>query len=275
MKKFVSLLLLNLYILTPVFANIEKNDAEYLQSKKHFAIINPFAESLAQHIIKKALKKEIGPGKYKVKFIGYTLNSMKKGIFKKLEIEGKNLTIDQIPVSYLKLNTTTNYNWIDFHQKPIKIKSDINFDYSLELSEKSINEALNKNDYQKILDKVNKRADPLFAMQDVKIRVKNNKVYIIMNYILPLVSSNKIKNFMVSSDFKVEDGKILATNVQLDKSYGNLPLDKITNLINLLDPLSFTLNILKEENCQGKIDNVKIESNNIQINGRILIKKGE
>ena len=33
----------------------------------------------------------------------------KKGIFKNLEITGKDLTIDEIPVPYLKIKTETDY----------------------------------------------------------------------------------------------------------------------------------------------------------------------
>ena len=71
------------------------------------------------------LKKEIGEGKYQVKFEGYTLSSMKKGIFKNLKIIGKNLNIKNIPIKSLELRSTTDYNWIDFNENPIKIKSDI------------------------------------------------------------------------------------------------------------------------------------------------------
>ena len=78
---------------------------------------------------------------------------------------------------------------------------------------------------------------------------------------------------MVSSDFKVDNGKIKASNVGFDNSYGNLPLDKVTNLVNLVDPLSFTLAQLCEENCKGNIENVKIENNNIQIDGKIFVVK--
>ena len=51
---------------------------------------------------------------------------------------------------------------------------------------------------------------------------------------------------MVSSNFKVDNGKIKATDIGFDNSYGKLPLEKVTNLVNLIDPLSFTLGELCE-----------------------------
>ncbi len=275
MKKIVLSLFISLFVSLPIFASVDKTSEDYLKNKKHIALMNPFAEKLAQKVIKKALKKEIGNGKYKVKFDAYTLSSLKKGIFKYLEIEGTNLVIEDIPVNHLVLKTETNYNWVDFNENPIKIKSNITFSYNLELSEKSLNKALEQKDYKKTLERVNTRAYPLFTMNDVKIRIKDNRVYIIMDYSLPLASSKKSRKFLVSTDFMVENGKIRATNIHIDKVYGNLPLDKVTNLINLLDPLSFTLDILKSDNCKGRIESVKMENNNIQIGGKMFIVKGE
>ena len=134
MKKIVLSLLISAFVLMPAIAKVDKTSEEYLKNKKHLAIMNPFAENIVQKVIKKSLKKEIGKGNDKVKFEGYTLGSMKKGIFKTLEIYGKKLIVEDIPVNYLTLKSETDYNWIDFNEDPIKVKSDITFKYDLELS---------------------------------------------------------------------------------------------------------------------------------------------
>lgn len=271
-KKFLSILLINLFFLSSVFANDNAVARERLQNKKHFALMNPFVESFAQNAIKRALKKKIGPGKYKVKFEIYTVSSLKKGVFKTLNIEGKNLTIDEVPVPKLVLKSVTDYNWIDYKADPILIKSDMMFNYELELDEGSINQALKHKSYLKTLERVNQRAYPLFEISNVKVRIMRDLAYIVMDYSLPLAKSKKTRKFVVSTDFKVEDGKIRAKNVAIDKAYGSLSLDKVTNLVNLVDPLSFTLLKLNEKDCKGRVENVKIENDIIRINGKIFIK---
>ena len=47
-KKFLSILLINLFFLSSVFANDNAVARERLQNKKHFALMNPFVESFAQ-----------------------------------------------------------------------------------------------------------------------------------------------------------------------------------------------------------------------------------
>lgn len=266
----ISLLIL-VFSMNIVAAKTDKYTEDYLKNKKHFAVANPFAENLVEKIIQKSLKKE-AKGKFKVKFSAYTLASLKKGVFKSLDIRGRSLEIEKIPIPFLEIRSTTDYNWIDYNQKPIKFKSNMVFDYNIYLSEESVNQALNHKEYQKTILKINEIAYPLFTIHNVDIKIKKDLMYIIVEYSLPLSSSSKKKNFYVATDFNVENGKIKAKSVILDKHYKNLPIDKVTNLINLLDPLSYTLKLIDTQNCNGKIENVKIKDDIIKINGRIFVK---
>ena len=270
-KKILTLVITGMLLISPVFAKTDKTSQDYLQNKKHFAIMNPIAESIAEKVIKKSLKKETGAN-FKVKFEGYTLSSMKKGIFKNLEITGKNVDVDGIEVPYIKLKTLSDYNWVDYTQNPIAFKSDMTYAYEMELSEKTINDALNSKGYRSTIQKVNKRAYPLFTVNDVRVRIRNNKVHVIMEYNFPIMPAKQNKTFMASTGFHVVNGKITANNVGIDSAYGNLPIDKVTNLINLLDPLSFTLSLLDSKKCNAKIENVNIVDNIIKINGKIFVK---
>lgn len=257
----------------PISAMTDKTSEEYLKNKKHFSILNPFAEHIAENIIKKSLKKET-KGKFKVKFEGYTLLSMKSGIFKNLEFTGKNLNIDDIEIPYMKMKSISDYNWIDYNQKPVVIKSDMNYAFEVHLTENSINTALDKEEYQNVLNKVNNIAYPLFVIKNVDAKLTfNNKIRLIVCYNFPISPSRKDKVFYVTTGLKVENNRILATNVDLDKRYENLQKSKVVNLINLLDPLSFTLKILDDKKCNARIENVKIVDNIIQVNGKIYLKE--
>lgn len=273
MKKFL-ILLITLCVSSSVFAKTDKTSAEYLRDKKHLSAMNPLVEKIAEKAIKKSLKKECG-GKYKVEFDGYTLGSMKVGIFKNLLITGKNLEIDEIEIPYLQLKSVTDYNWIDYRQDPMIYKSDMEFSYSLHLNEDSINSALKSPKYKKNLDKINQIAYPLFILNDTQVKIKNDKLYILMEYNLPLSPFKRNKVFIASTGLKIQNNRILAKNVNIDKSFGNIPINKVTNLINLLDPLTFTLSLIETKDCQGEISSVKIIDDIIEINGKINIKKSE
>ena len=93
-----------------------------------------------------------------------------------------------------------------------------------------------------------------------------------MDYNFPIIKSSKDKMFIMTSDFMVADGKIRAKNVHIDSSYGRISLNKVTNLINLLNPLEFTLDMLENKQCQGKIENINIVDNRVKVSGKIYVK---
>ena len=95
MKKILTFILALFFTSSGVFAGIDKLSQEYLQSTNHFTITKPLAEMVAKRTIKKALKKETGAN-FDVKFEGYTTSSIKRGIFKTLELTGNDITIEEL-----------------------------------------------------------------------------------------------------------------------------------------------------------------------------------
>lgn len=272
MSKKIVVLLIALMLCTPsVLAKTDRSSAEYLKNKRHFAPLNPLVETVAQKAIKKSLKKSTGEN-FKVKFDGYTLYSMKQGVFKNLELEGDKFQISGIDVDYLKLKSITDYNKVNYTKNPLIIETDMIYNYELFLTENSINQALEHKDYKKNLDKINNIAYPLFVLKDVDAKIKNNKLHIIMSYNFPISPSKKDKIFVVKTGLKVERNKISADDVALDSIYGALSIDKVTNLINLLDPLTFALDVMNTKKCNARVENIKIIDNIIQINGKIYVK---
>ena len=274
MKKLTFLITLFLLLILPSNAFVDRYSKEYLQSKKHFAIINPIVENAVEAAIKKELKKQTG-AKFNVKFDGYTTSSMKKGIFKYLEISGKNPKVDGVPLEYAHLRTLTDYNYIDYKQSPVVYKSDMTFAFDIILSEESLNAALDDNKYKKVTDKVNKLASPFFTIEKVQTKIRQNKLYMVIDYNFPVARSSVNRTFITSSDLKVQNGKIVAKNVYYDSKYGNLGITRVANLMNLLNPLEFTLQLMDAKNCKGNVENVNIVDNKIKVDGKIFVSGDE
>ena len=199
------------------------------------------------------------------------LQVLKKGIFKNLELTGNDAEIQGISVPYIHLKTLTDYNYIDYTQNPIVFKSDMTYEYELLLSDEAINAALKDSDYNKVITKVNKIASPVFVVKGVRTKIVDNKMYIVTDYNLPLAVT-KDRAFVVQSDFQVVNGKIKAKNVKIDTAYGNLGLNKVANLINYLNPLEFTLDLIDGNKYNGIIENVNIVDNQVKVGGKIYIK---
>ena len=270
MKKLLSILFV-LYLTIACVSAQDRYSDSYLKSKSHLSPGKSIVENIVENSIKGVLKKETG-AKFDVKFKGYTLSSIKKGIFKSLEIKGSNVTTQGILIPYVHLVSLTDYNYIDYTREPIKFKSDMEFAYDMLLDENTINAALAMEEYNKVTGKVNKIAYPLFMIKGVKTKIINNRLYIVMNYNFTIVKASKDRSFVTSTDLKIIDGKIIASDVKLDSAYGNISLDKVANLINLLNPLEFTIDMLDSKQCNANIENVKIVDNQVKVDGKIYIK---
>ncbi len=271
MKK-IFLLFIALMLAVPFAgASVDKTSKEYLQNKKHLAVMNPVAEAVAERVIRHSLKKETG-AKFKVKFEGYTLGSMKKGVFKYLEITGKDVVLDDIPVPCVNLKSLSDYNYVDYTKDPIVFKSDMTYEYNVTLSSESLNEALKRSEYMVVINSVNKLAYPMFKIEKVSTKIVNGRLYIITEYNFPVSGVQRNRTFVASSNFKVLSGKINAVDIKFDSAYGRIPLNKIANLFNLLNPLEYTLGLIGEKDCNAKIENVKIVGDKVQINGKIFVE---
>lgn len=270
MKKILLVFILMLFAVNTGFA-ADKYSKDYLQNHRHFAIMNPIAESMAEHIIKSSLKKETG-GKYKVKFDGYTVSSMKKGIFKNLEITGTDIVSEGITIPYVHLKSLTDYNYVDYTKDPVEFKSDMKFQYEMMLSDESMNTALKHSNYKAVLDNINNIAYPMFEVKGVSTKIMNNQLYILTEYNFPIAPSPKNKVFVASSGFNVKNSKIRAANVKLNSAYGNISLNKVANMLNLLNPLEFTLARLESKECDANVENVNIVDNKVKIDGKIIVK---
>lgn len=271
MKKFFIFIIISALFVTPVFSAVEKTSEDYLKSTKHPFKMTFIGESIVTSALKHALKKE-APGHYKIKFKGYSLATIKKGIFKYLDITGKNVTVNEIESPYFNLKTVTDYNWIDYNQSPIVFKSDMEFDYILHLSEKSINMALESEEYKKVLRKVNKRIFPFVTINEVRVKIHNDKMRTEIGYNFPLAPATKDRNLSITGRLEVRNNEIYPYDLALDNTSGSLPLQKVINLVNMLNPLNFTLGFIDDQKCKGKIEEVKILDDIVIINGKIYVK---
>ena len=270
MKRFLTVILALFFSINMVFAGIDRLSPEYLQSVNGFSLSKGIAESVAKRAIKRALKKQTGH-RFDVEFEGYTASSIKRGVFKSIDISAKDIVIEDIPLPYLHIKSLTDYNYIDYTKTPVEFKSDMDYAYELILSEDSINAALKDSDYLKIISKVNRIAKPLFVVKQVQTKIVDNKLYILTDYNLPFAKT-KDRTFVAKSDFEVVNGKIRAKNVSIDTSYGHLGLNKVANLINYLNPLEFTLGSLDDNKHNANIENINIVDNKVKVDGKIFVR---
>lgn len=229
-------------------------------------------EKIAQFIIKKQLKKATKE-KFKVEMKSYSINDLRHGRFKSLKISGKNLDIDGVYLTSLEAKTLCDFNYVELYKNSIKFKENMVMDFAMEISSQDLQKTVQSTGY---LDKLNKTnlscfGITFFKLNGADVQVKNNKLYFTVKVTTPM-SANPIP-IVVRSDLKVEDGNIVMTKIDLVNVFTVIDLSKITYLMNALNPLTFSTEILNNKDSKISIKTVDIIGDKISVKGNIFVPK--
>lgn len=231
------------------------------------------AEKIAQAIIKKELKKATKE-KFKVKINSYSAGDLARGRFKSLEITGKNLEIDGTYITLLELKTLCPFNYVKVEKDKIKFRENMVMGFKTEITNDDLRKTMQSGGYLEMLNKINLSALGItfLKLNNADVQIKNNKLYFSMKVTSSLLLS-KPMNVVVAADLKVEDGRIVVTKVDFVNIFTRVDLSSITYLLNAINPLNFSLDVLENKNTKMNIKTLTIIGDKITTEGIILIPK--
>lgn len=228
---------------------------------------------VAQMILKKEINKTVD-GKISVNIDSYSVKDLKKGIFKSIDIKGQDITIEDVYFSYLNIKTLCDFNYISLKdaKNPV-FKEDLPLSFAAEFSEDDLNKTMLGTGYKKIIDNLNLLGSSLgvFNVDSSRIKIKDNKFYYVLKVTIPFIKNPQ--DIVLMSDLKVSRGQIDFTNSKLVNKNFLIDLKQIDRIINYLNPLDFSLNILENKHADLAVKTIKIQDNKVYTNGIILIPK--
>lgn len=282
MKKFLLVLGLMIFLTGQAFAVCDYSQmcapkAYDLSSKcarvtSNITGITFLSEKIADLIIKSQIKK-ITKGKLKVDMQSFSASDLAHGRFKSLKITGKNLDIDGAYISKLEAKTLCDFNYVQLNKKSIKFKENMVMGFSTEISNTDLQKTVKSTGYLEKLNSTNLSAFGItfFKLQGADVQIKNNKLYFTINVTTPF-SSAPIP-VVVRSDLKVEEGKIVLTKIDFVNPFSVIDLSKVAYIINAINPLTFSVDILNNKESKMSIQTVDIIGDKIIVNGIIFIPK--
>ena len=232
------------------------------------------SEKIGEKLVKKAIKKNIVSGDIKADLDAYSVRDLKAGRFKSLEVSGKNVDIQGIYVSSFNAKTLCNFNYIANDKRGNYIvKEDIPVSFNAVVTEEDLNKTMNSSDYKRMIDDINSIGGNfnIFQITSTIIKLKNNKMYYVLKYSMPFV--RKTKELVISADLNVENGQIVLANTTFLNNSMSLDVDKLSKLINYINPLDFSAKILENKDAKFNIENVKISDGKIVVDGSMTILK--
>lgn len=270
MKKFKTALILLLFLVA-VPATFAQDEVVYKTAPAFVRVVtnmmgyNFIAKKVAQGVLKKALKNSAA-GEYKVKIDSFSGVDLKKGMFRGLIIDGKDLCVDdELFISSIHFETTSDFNYVDYRSKPVVFMTDLPMSYNIVVTEDDLNKTFSSN---KIIDVIS-AIIPLMSIEKPKIKLEKEKIRVSSSLKFPFVKAVK---FSMSAALKVENGKIILSDVESNSQKDFTK--RLVNMINrqcLFDDMDIYL--FDNTNTSVSVTDVKIEDSKIFINGNLLVKK--
>ena len=232
------------------------------------------SEKIGEKLVKKAIKKNITSGDIKFNLDAYSVRDLKAGRFKSLEINGKNVDIQGVYISSFNAKTLCNFNYIANDKRGNYIvKEDIPASFNAIITEEDLNKTMLSSDYKRMIDDINSIGGNLniFQITSTNIKLKNDKMYYVLKYSMPFV--RKTKELVITANLKVENGQIELANTSFLNNSMALDVDKLSKLINYINPLDFSAKILENKDAKFNIETVNISNGKITIDGNMTILK--
>lgn len=271
--KFLRIAILFTIIFSVGFARVFAQNSEYKTASAFTRIAtnmlgyNFIAKKIAQGVLKKTLKKT-ADGEYKVKFDSFSGVDLKKGKFRGLTIQGENISAENcIYITKLNMQTTSDFHYVDYKKDPMIFKTDLPFEYQVEIDENDLNKTFAFGDTFEMLTSL----IPLMRVEKPKLTIENQKIRIKSSLKMPFAKPIK---FSMSAGLKVENGKIVLTDVV--SSGSNDFASKLINIINERNLLNdINLSIFKNTETKASVNTINIKDKRIYIDGNFVIKKTE
>ena len=228
--------------------------------------VNFTAEKVGQKVVKKAFNKVATNDSYSAK-------DLKNGIFKSMSIEGQDVNVNDIYLSYLKLDTLCNFNYIKQVDNEVVFMEDFPMSFDIRMTATDINKTMQSEKYQRIINDLNQLGNSIGGVKisSTKVAVKSSKFYYIIGIAIPFIRTEQ--KLVINSDLVVKKGKIDFANTKLVSDAFSIDLKKIDFILNYLNPLDFSVNILDNKEAKVSVDSVSVQNSVIHTKGVVIIPK--
>ena len=233
--------------------------------------LNYTKSKISEAVLEKSINKNVKGNKLNVTINSYSAKDLSNGIFKSANVSGKNLSIDGIYLSSIELQTLCEFNYIEYDTKGnLKFKEEFPMSFDIQMSNDDLNKTMQSEKYINVINNFNKKSFAGIKVSSTEASIRGNKFYYTIGISIPFM---KVQKLALRADLSVKDGQINFENTRLTSNSFNFDLRKVNSIMQYLNPLDFSVNILDNKNARIFIRNVAIKNNVIHAEGVVIVPK--
>ncbi len=236
--------------------------------------VNTITEIAAEKALRKEILKYGSAKKLDVNIDSFSSKDLKNGIFKSAQIKAEDANIKGIYASSIELKTLCDFNYLKKVDKDLVVVEDLPMSFNIELNANDINKTMKHPNYQRIINDLNKLGESYgygLKIDSTVVSIKNSKFYYVIKFKVPFI--RKLQKIVLEADINVKDGEIIYTNTKLVSGFISLDTKKLDFILDYLNPLDFSINIIDNKEANIKVKAVKIKNNKIFTDGVVIIPK--
>lgn len=261
----------------------EKSTSSFLGNIGSIIGVNFINRVILQNRLASAIKKETD-SKFDVDIESIFGSSVLSGAFKSLSAKSKSVGYHGIYMTDFSIQTACPFNYVSFKDGKLAFPENIVLNYKTSVTQEDIDKILNSDLYKNAIKKMNKDGS-ISSFVNVKsssIKISDNKLkfkYTLTPFpkaeglISKLTSSIKPISVSFTTNLRANNGKLELCNFDVNSK--NIGYDAILPIINKLNPLSYGMNVGKNNKGTLDVQNVNIKDGRIQMDGVLLISKNE
>ncbi len=227
--------------------------------------------TILERYLEKQISKQL-PGKFDIKIDSFSTPDLKEGKFKGVQAVGENIEIDKVSVSKATLNSICTFNQIEkTENSQYRFVTDFPADLTLKLSAADLNKITQTTDYKKMLREINESLMGFLTIERIDFDIKNNKLWYDLTFSTPF--SPKKQSVKVGTGLRLKNNDINVENLETSGKSAILKILSMSNALNYVNPLDFSLKILENSRINADVKEVSINEDKIILKAFINIRK--
>lgn len=227
--------------------------------------------TILERYLAKQISKKLG-GNFDIKIDSFSTPDLKEGKFRSVQAVGQNLQIDKLSVSKATLNSICTFNQIEkTDNSQYRFVTDFPANLTIELSAADLNQITQTTDYKKMLREINSSLMGFLSIERINFDIKNNKLWYDLTFSTPF--SPKKQSVKVGTGLSLKNNDINVENLETSGKSAILKILSMSNALNYVNPLDFSVKILENSRINADIKEVSINEDKIILNAFINIRK--
>lgn len=236
--------------------------------------LNFLAAKVAENAVEKQLKKNAN-GSFDVDIEPFSAFDLIAGKLKSLEVDAKNVEIEQVYMSSIHAKSICDYIHIDYKAKPVKIIEPLTIGFDSVITQNDLSRTVSSPKYlEKISSvKINGEKFRWANLINPRATIRNGRIIIYSDLQFAGMPKGMGVPVVINSSLGIVNNKVQMSDIKISTAGINVNLTLSDYMLDKINPVFGSIKDLEVKGRKINISKVAVKNNQIHIKGSIWLPK--